>query len=111
VLALLLASPLALGATGRCAPPAKRACCGAAARCCCGDSGACSCRGGSDKRPTAPPPAAPQRQGDDERYAPMLATLVTAHADAPALLSEGSSRPAATRSVAAAILDNVVLRC
>jgi hypothetical protein len=111
MLALLLASPLTVGATARCAPPAKRACCEAGTRCCCGESGACSCRAGSKQSPTTPQPAAPQRQGDDERSAPALAALVTAQVDAPSLCSVGSPRSAATRPVAAAVLDTVVLRC
>ena len=111
MVALLLASPLALGVTARCAPQPKHSCCAGAARCCCGDAGACGCRGGSEKLPTGPQPATPQRQGDDQSSAPALAALAVSQLAAPApyggaALDEEADRPALTP-----VLENVVLRC
>jgi hypothetical protein len=111
MLALLLAGPLAFGAAPRCAPPAEHSCCAAASSCCCGDAGECTCSAGSEQQPTAPEPAAPQRQGEEQKSSPVLTAVVAAQPAPPALVRGASLHTEAGCTAAPPVLDHVVLRC
>jgi len=110
MLALLLAGPLAFGLAPRCAPPAEHSCC-AGSSCCCGDAGECTCSAGSEQQPTAPEPAAPQRQGDDQKSSPVLTAVADAQPALPALIGGASARAEASRPALAPVPDHIVLRC
>lgn len=111
MLALLLAGPLALGAGPRCAPPAEHSCCAGSSSCCCGDAGECACSAGSERQPGSPEPAAPQRQGDDQKSSPVLTAVAAAQPAPPALAAGTSARAEAGRLALAPVPDHVVLRC
>ena len=111
MLALLLAGPLAFGAAPRCAPPAEHSCCAASTSCCCGDAGECTCSAGSEQQPTAPEPAVPQRQGDEQKSSPVLTAVAAAQPAPPALVGGAAGRAEASRPVLAPVPDHVVLRC
>lgn len=111
VLALALAGPLALGAAPPCAPAPQHSCCAAATACCCGDAGECACRPESERQPSAPEPATPQRQGDDQKAPPAMPAAASASLDGLAPAAEAPPATRAGRDAAAPPAERAVLRC